>query len=349
MLLTVNNNQVRRSFGSLTLAQDDGIFAPERNPDTMKKYLLLLLCLFLLALPVSAEEISDVSADISGEETAIPSVVCGDNLVWHIDGGTLILSGTGEMADCTGGAPWIYYKEQIEAVVLKDGITAVGAGAFENYDRLKSVDFGSTLTWIGQKAFFGCDGLTELKLPATFKIFGEECLSGCSNLTKIYCEGGFPSFKFNCLWNSYLQIIYPAERPWPVSLVEDLEGAFQGRIEFLASDGTDPYAPTEPEETETVPETTEPETTEPETQPTTEAPTEAPTEATTAATEPSAETTEPEIPEETVPETTPPAPKENTSFGKWVLGLCIFTGVLSLVLVAVLILRRREYDADYDD
>ena len=317
----------------------------------MKKPLLLLLCLLLLALPVSAEEISDVSPDISGEETAVPSGLCGENLVWLLEEGTLTISGTGEMADCSQGAPWIHYKEQIQKVVLKGGITSVGAGAFENYDNLKEVDFGDALTQIGEKAFQGCDGLTKLQLPASFKIFGEDCLRECTNLTEIHCQGGFPSFKLNCLWNSYLQIIYPAERPWPVSLVEELEGAFQGRIEFVASDGTDPYTPPEAEE-ETVPETTVPETTEPETQATTaptEAETEPATEAATAATEPAEETSEPEVTEETVPETTIPEPKENTSFGKWVLGLCVFTGLLSLGLLTVLLLRRREYEEDYDD
>lgn len=315
----------------------------------MKKPLLLLLCLFLLALPVSAEEIADVSADVSGEETAIPSGICGENLVWLIEDGVLTISGTGDMADCTGGAPWVYYKEEIESVVLKGGITSVGAGAFENYDNLKEVDFGDSLTQIGAKAFLSCDGLTEIELPATFKIFGEDCLRECANLTKIHCNGGFPSFKLNCLWNSYLQIIYPAQRPWPVSLVEELETAFQGRIEFLASDGTDPYTPTEPEETEeeTVPETTE-KTTEPTTKPT-EEPTEATTAPTTAPATAPTEETVPETTLETVPETTEPAPKENTSFGKFVLGLCIFTGVLSLVLVVVLILRRRDYWDEYDD
>ena len=317
---------------------------------SMRKCMILFMCLLLLAVPVAAEEISDVSPDISSEETAVPSGLCGENLVWLIEDGTLTISGTGEMADCTGGAPWIYYKEEIEKVVLKGGITTVGARAFENYDSIKEVDFGDALTQIGTKAFLGCDGLTKIDLPQTFKIFGEECLRDCTNLTEIHCQGGFPSFKLNCLWNSYLQIFYPAERPWPVSLVEELEGAFQGRIEFLASDGTDPYDPTQPEETE--PATTVPETTEALTEETTEpveettAPT---TEATTAPTTAPAEELEEETTEQTVPETTAPAPKENTSFGKWVLGLCIFTGVLSLGLLTVLIIRRRGFEEDYDE
>lgn len=319
----------------------------------MKKLLALFLCLFLLTLPVSAEELTDVSPDVSSEETAVPSGICGENLVWLIEDGVLTISGTGEMADCTEGAPWVLYKDVIEAVVLKGGITTVGAGAFADYDKLKEVDFGDSLKEIGAKAFLSCDGLTELKLPASFKIFGEDCLRECSNLSKIHCSGGFPSFRLNCLWNTYLQIIYPAERPWPVSLVEELEGAFHGRIEFLASDGSDPYTPTQPEVTEpeaTIPETTVPETTQAQTQPTTEpveettVPATVPEETTVPATDP-----EGEAPVETAPEVSAPEPKENTSFAKWVLGLCIFTGVLSLGLLAVLILRRRELGEDYDD
>ena len=165
----------------------------------MKKLLTLCLCLLLLALPVSAEEFTDVSADVSGEETAIPSGICGENLVWLIEDGVLTISGTGDMIDCTGGAPWVLYKEEIEGVVLEGGITTVGAGAFENYDNLKAVDFGESLKEIGAKAFMSCDALTEIELPGTFKIFGEDCLRECKNLTKIHCSGGFPSFKLNCL------------------------------------------------------------------------------------------------------------------------------------------------------
>lgn len=316
----------------------------------MKKCLLLLLCLFLLAMPVSAEEWADVSADVSGEETAVPSGICGENLVWLIDEGVLTISGTGEMIDCSEGAPWIHYKEEIKAVVLEGGITTVGAGAFEDYDALETVDFGDSLKEIGPKAFRSCDGLTELKLPATFKIFGEDCLRECKNLNKIHCSGGFPSFKLNCLWNSYLQILYPAERPWPVSLVEELETAFQGRIEFLASDGTDPYTPTEPTE-ETVPETTE-ETTAPTTEATEEttAPT---TQATTApTTEPTTAPTEQTIPQTTaeiLPEGSEPAVKQNAAFGKWLLGLCIFTGGLSLILLGLLIFKNKHYEGRFED
>lgn len=46
--------------------------------------------------------------------------------------------------------------------------------------------------------------------------------------------------------------MYSASNPWSVSLVEQLENAFQGRIEFRSSDGTDPYVPTQPTTAPTV-------------------------------------------------------------------------------------------------
>ena len=108
------------------------------------------------------------------------------------------------------------------------------------------------------------------------------------------------------MWECYATIYYPAERPWQVSLIEELENAFHGRIEFLASDGTDHYVPTE---ATTQPETEVTETTEIPTEEPTEAVTEAPTEVATEVTEP---VTEAPTEAPTEPETTAPAPTEMT-------------------------------------
>lgn len=236
--------------------------------------LLLLLCLLLnAALPVFAEQTDDVSAEGNG-------AACGDTLNWSINGTTLTISGTGEMYDFeSGNAPWQDFKDTLTTVVLEGGVTHVGAYAFTDFDKLISVDFGSSLVQIGAYAFSSCDALTSVSLPKTFKKFGERCFNACRNLTHIHCAGSFPRFDDSCLWNTYCKIYFPKEAPWSVQLIAQLEEAFAGRIEFLASDGSDPYIPTEP-------------TTAPTTVPTT-APTTAPTAATV---------TEAEV--QTVPETT---------------------------------------------
>lgn len=211
----------------------------------MKRLLLLLLCALLLVSGASAQ-----SYEIIWEGTG---ATCGDNLSWSVDGATLYITGSGEMYDFSGGAPWAAYRYSITQVILSDGVTSVGAYAFQDYDSITSVYFGTSLVTVGKDAFSGCDGLTDITLPATFKKFGENCFRSCTNLKTIHCSGGFPRFDDNCLWDTYATIVYSASNPWSVSLIEQLETAFHNRIEFRSSDGTDPYVPTQPTEATQIP------------------------------------------------------------------------------------------------
>lgn len=268
--------------------------------------LMLALIMLLCAIPAAATE----STEPTNVERA-PGY-CGETIVWELTDGVLTITGTGEMDDFPEGAPWEEHKDAIEKVIISGGITYVGSYSFCDYDKLKDVEFGDDIYEIGERAFFSCDGLTVVYLPASFKVFGPSSFMGCTKLTEFHCEGKFPSFRQNCLWDTYAIIYFPAERPWGVEYIQQLEEAFHGRIEFLASDGSDPYDPDQtPAETDTpteapttVPPTTVPPTTEPPateaptepvvtiTAPTEQAPAEAPTEAireTEAPTEPEAE------------------------------------------------------------
>ncbi len=306
----------------------------------MKKLITALLILALLGVPVSA-------AETETEATNPPRDpgYCGESITWNVDRetGVLTISGEGAMDDFPEGAPWAEYSEEILMVTLDGAITYIGANAFADYDNLTEVDFGSAIREIGPRAFYSCDGLTEIWLPQSFKIFGQECFRYCTGLEKIHCTGNFPSFRLNCLWDSWVKIYYPAERPWPVSLIEELEGAFHGRIEFLASDGSDPFHTEQTEET--TEETTEA-TTEATTEPTTEATTAPTTEATTAPTTAPTEQTEPPTQpstQETVQWTTAPAHPEEAQkpekSGSWI-GLAIVCLVLSGLGIGALVFSR---------
>ena len=255
--------------------------------------LLLAVCMLLCALPVSADETTEPPAgqvteapatepEATTEEATEPTKApnyCGDAILWAFSDGTLTLTGTGKMDDFPNGAPWAEHKDQIRTVIISGGITYIGAYSFSDYDKLTDVQFGKDVKEIGERAFFSCDGLTKVSLPASFKVFGPASFMGCSKLKEFHCAGVFPSFRQNCLWDTYAVIYFPASRPWSLKYIKELEEAFHGRIEFLASDGSDPYEPTEaPKETERPTEepTTEPvteATTEPVTDPTTEPPT----------------------------------------------------------------------------
>ena len=301
----------------------------------MKKRIVWMLVLALLLpalVTVSAAE------DVSG--------IVG-NFTWTLEGDTLTIDGSGAMEDFDEDTPWLPYAPQIKKVVFTGGVTYVAANAFADFDSITEVDFGDAMYELGTRSFYSCDGLTELYLPAGFKVFGEDSLRACSHLTAIHCEGRFPSFRLNSLWDTYAKIYYPADKPWSVDLIAQLEEAFHGRIEFLASDGSDPYTPTEATEatTEATTEAATEATTVPTTAPATEATTEPATVPTTVpeTTRPSA-TAEPE----TVPETQPEQPqtKHNTTL---VVIVAAAVMLLSASGAVTLILKARRGGKYLDD
>lgn len=308
---------------------------------------LLMLCVLTAALcpAVSATQTEEPTTEIETTEateiTRAPDE-CGEKITWSYSGGVLTISGDGVMDDFPEGAPWESYKKEIEEVVFQGKITYIGAYAFKNYDAILSVEFGNALYEIGKEAFASCDGLSAIWLPASFKIFGESAFQNCENLEEIHCEGKFPSFRQNCLWGTYCKIYFPAERPWGTEYIQQLEEAFHGRIQFLASDGTDPVPDTEP--------VTEPATeapTEIPTQPPTEMPTEQPTQAPTQTpTQPTVAPTEPEVTQTPTQLVENPQEPEQPSKGGWI-GMVLIVMVLCLIALGALIFGGKRKKGRY--
>jgi len=308
----------------------------------MKRLLTFLLALVMVLSAVPAAFAAEPEETTGETEPVRAADECGEGITWEFDSGVLYIRGDGEMDDFEeGAAPWQAHRDEIEEVLIEGKLTYIGAYAFKDFDALMAVDFGSALYEIGPEAFRSCDGLEALWLPDTFKVFGESSFQSCKNLKEIHCSGRFPSFRQNSMWDSYLTIYFPAERPWGVEYIQQLEEAFKGRVEFLASDGSDPYDPaeaTEPEET--VPETTEA-VTEPPVE--TAAPVTEPEQTQSAAemgTEPETETpTEPvqESVPETVPEKTPESEKGGIS-----TGLIIVAAVLAGLGLGFVLFGRKK-------
>lgn len=322
----------------------------------MKRYLagLVLLCLLLTMLPFGV-----MATETETEPVIREPGMCGENLKWNYDNGTLIISGSGDMDDFQeGAAPWQEYKETLTKVILSGNVTSVGACAFTDFDALSEVEFGNVLHTIGYRAFKSCDSLKRIILPETFKKFDEECFMGCARLGEIWCRGGMPSFKASCIWDVSATIFYPPAKAWPAEYVIPLGDAFQWKIQFQVMDVPEEYLSTTEVVAVTEPAQTEPAVTEAvateaaETVPeTTAAPTEAPTEATEAAETvpaPTQEETKPAWMEEMEQLEQQEGPEEVQ--GKkpvigmgLIVGLCILSGILVLILIGVLVFSRRRY------
>lgn len=150
------------------------------NLTTMNKVLLLLL--FLLQPLV-------VNADKNG--------ICGDNLTYTYvdDTKTLTISGSGPMYNFPSNGyigygyyncPWNLYKDDIEIIIMEDGVTSTGTNAFSGCSNLLSVSIPSSMTCIEDMTFNGCNNLISISIPNSVTCIGYTAFRDCTSLTSIF-------------------------------------------------------------------------------------------------------------------------------------------------------------------
>lgn len=144
---------------------------------------------------------------------------CGENVTWVLDnGGTLTIKGSGAMTDYSFAAakPWESYITEIQAVDVQEGVTSVGAYAFNYYptaySNLKSLKTASSVKTIGSDAFDQCStltkvnlaeglenigqnafrktGITSVKIPSSVASIANNAFNNCKSLTSVeLCNG----------------------------------------------------------------------------------------------------------------------------------------------------------------
>ncbi len=70
-------------------------------------------------------------------------------------------------------------------VVIPDGVTSIGYGAFRNCSSLTSVTIPDSATSIGRSAFEGCSGLTSVTIPNSVTSIGNGAFEDCSRLASV--------------------------------------------------------------------------------------------------------------------------------------------------------------------
>ena len=140
----------------------------------MKKAILWMVALSLVALQ-SCRQI------YSGQFGAN-----GNNLTWTLnDDGTLVIEGIGAMEDWYRLVPWADHREDIRAVVIKDGVTNIGDEAFWDCGNLVSATIPGSVTSIGDYAFNWCSSLSSINFPESLTSIGEDAFYGCTSLSSI--------------------------------------------------------------------------------------------------------------------------------------------------------------------
>lgn len=121
----------------------------------------------------------------------------------------LTISGTGAMGDLKGwafGSPWnfaLILKEKVAVnqvyyavteLEIADGITEIGAHAFEAHRAITHVALPQSVTKIGEKSFNYCTGMQSIVLSNNLEEIGSTALSDTA-LTSIELPESLKKFK----------------------------------------------------------------------------------------------------------------------------------------------------------
>ncbi|MDR0447860.1 MAG: leucine-rich repeat domain-containing protein [Treponema sp.] len=113
----------------------------------------------------------------------------GSGLSWAISNGTLRISGNGAMpVSLSAGAklqPWEAVRNTITAVVIEDGVTTLGLGAFAGCSNLTSINFGKGVTNIPNSVFRGT-AITSIIIPEQIVKIENGAFEGVDKLETVY-------------------------------------------------------------------------------------------------------------------------------------------------------------------
>ena len=112
----------------------------------------------------------------ANEKKIIASGVCDENIKWGLDDeGMLNISGTGELnQNCS--SKWEKFKDKINKVIIKDGITQIGKEAFENFT-IESITVPKSVLHIKDDAFCNCisrkSRIDQITRSVTINVLGQ--------------------------------------------------------------------------------------------------------------------------------------------------------------------------------
>ena len=134
---------------------------------------------------------------MSGRDTVLYAVwankqgQCGDNAYYTIDDDwTLTIGGTGDMYDYASelDVPWYNQREQIQKVVMNEGITS-----------------------IGDYAFYGCTEVGEINIPNGIRRLGDYSFHRFGNNVSVYFPDSISEFGNYILGDNYVNDNYEYE------------------------------------------------------------------------------------------------------------------------------------------
>ena len=81
--------------------------------------------------------------------------------------------------------PWYDKRRTIDSVLIEDGVTSIGRGAFNECTSLTSVTIPNSVKRINDGAFIYCHSLTSVTIPDGITSIGNDVFNDCDSLTSV--------------------------------------------------------------------------------------------------------------------------------------------------------------------
>lgn len=129
-----------------------------------------------------------------------------DELTWTYEDGVLTASGEGPMQDFPDLKE---FRDSVKTIVVEEGVTSIGAGAFAYFKNLEKISLPDSLTIINHDAFRECVKLYDVNIPEGVTSLGEFAFVGCEALQRIIIPSGVRSIGYYTFGHCFsLESIY---------------------------------------------------------------------------------------------------------------------------------------------
>lgn len=144
----------------------------------IKKWTMLLLCIILCAGSIPCNAVTKKTSGTDGN---------GNTWVYDVKTKTLTFSGNQGIEDFmmdghSTEPDWYAWNTKAEHIIINDGITEIGIGAFDGFVNLKTVTMADSVTHIKSGAFTFCRNLTSVKISAKVKSIEGDAFYACEKL-----------------------------------------------------------------------------------------------------------------------------------------------------------------------
>lgn len=155
----------------------------------MKKELAVIISALCMTAAISA------NADTM-------SGICGENLTWAFNDGTLTIDGTGDMAEFEYeyNIPWYEFRYYITEIDIADGVTSISDRAFAKTN-VTGITIPDSVTRIGAQAFCECDEMTYAIIPDSISVIEDSTFHSCVNLVSVTIPETVETIRSNAFYH----------------------------------------------------------------------------------------------------------------------------------------------------